>query len=181
LQLAPPNTDTYAPNDILAIFNAGQAPFMRNWVYAYTIANTPSRSKVVGKVGVAPTLGIPGHKGHGCIGGWVLAINAFSQYKDEAWQFIDYMLSKETQTSLSLNTGLISSRPDVVNDPAVQAKVPYFKQVSTILGAGFNRPKLKSYNQFTIPLQEAINGVLGKQHLPADALDEVQAQIGSLT
>jgi multiple sugar transport system substrate-binding protein len=181
LQLAPPNTDTYAPNDILAIFSAGQAPFMRNWVFAYTIANTPSRSKVVGKVGVAPVPAIPGQIGHGCTGGWVLAINAFSQYKDAAWQFIDYMLSKETQTSLSLNAGLISSRPDVVNDSAVQAKVPYFKQLSTILNTGLNRPKLKNYNQFTIPLQEAINGVLGNQRLPADALDDAQAQIGSLT
>lgn len=181
LQLAPLNTDSYATNDILAIFNAGQAPFMRNWVFAYALANTPSRSKVVGKVGVAPVPAISGRVGHGCTGGWVLAINAFSQYKDEAWQFIDYMLSKETQTSLSLNAGLISSRPDVVNDPAVQAKVPYFKQLSTILNTGLNRPTLKSYNQFTTPLQEAINGVLGKQRLPADALNDAQAQVGSLT
>jgi multiple sugar transport system substrate-binding protein len=91
------------------------------------------------------------------------------------------MLSKETQTSLSLNAGVISSRPDVVNDPAVQAKVPYFKQLSTILDTGLNRPTLRSYNQFTTPLQEAINGVLGKQRLPADALNDVQAQVGPLT
>jgi multiple sugar transport system substrate-binding protein len=181
LRLAPPNTDTYSPNDILTLFTEGQAPFMRNWVFAYAIANTPSRSKIAGKVGVAPTLATAGHSGHGCIGGWVLAINAFSRYKDEAWQFIDYMLSKETQTSLSLNTGLISSRPDVVKDPGVQAQVPYFKQLSTILDTGFNRPKLKRYNQFTTPLQSAINGVLGKQRAAIDALDEVQAQVGALT
>lgn len=181
LQLAPQDTDTYAPNDILALFTGGQAPFMRNWVYAYSIANTPSRSKVAGNVSVAPMLGTSGKTGHGCTGGWVLAINAFSQYKDEAWTFIDYMLSKETQTSLSLNAGLISSRLDVVNDPRVQAKVPYFKQLSTILSGGFNRPKLKQYNQFTTRLQAAINGVLGKQTSPANALNNIQAQIASLT
>src|SRR5207249_7217892 len=109
-----------------------------------------------------------------------LTINAFSQYKDEAWTFIDYMLSKETQVSLSLNTGLISSRPDVVNAPRVQAKVPYFEQLATILADGLNRPKLKEYNQFTTRLQAAINGVLANQTSPANALNNIQAQVGSL-
>jgi multiple sugar transport system substrate-binding protein len=180
-KLAPPGTDTYAPNDILAIFNNGQAPFMRNWSYAYAIANDPTRSKVQGKVGIAPVLATSGNTGHGCTGGWVLGINAFSRYKDEAWTFINYMLSQETQTSLSLNTGLISSRPDVVTDPVVQAKRPYFTQLSTILLDGFNRPQLKEYNQFTTELQAAINGTLGKQSSPANALNSIQAQVGSLT
>jgi multiple sugar transport system substrate-binding protein len=181
LKLAPSDTDTYAPNDILSLFNNGQAPFMRNWVFAYAIANNPTQSKVAGKVGVAPTLAMAGHMGHGCTGGWVLAINAFSQHKDEAWKFIDYMLSKDTQTSLAMNAGLISSRPDVVNDPTVQAKVPYFKLLSTILNGGMNRPQLKNYNQFTTPLQAAINGVLSNQGTPADALNSVQSQVSSLT
>ncbi len=180
-KLAPPGTSTYAPNDILSLFSNGQAPFMRNWSFAYAIANNPARSKVAGKVAVAPTLAVPGQTGHGCTGGWVLAINAFSQHKDEAWKFIDYMLSKQTQASLSMNAGLISSRPDVVNDPAVQAKVTYFKQIAAILNSGMNRPALKSYNQFTTPLQASINAVLSNQGSPADALSSVQAQVGSLT
>jgi multiple sugar transport system substrate-binding protein len=180
-KLAPSGTSTYAPNDALALFTAGKAPFMRNWTFAYAIANTPSRSKVAGKVAVAPTLATSGNTGHGCNGGWVLAINAFSNYKDAAWTFIDYMLSKETQTSLSMNAGLISSRPDVVHDPAVQAKVPYFKQLTTILPNGDNRPALTNYNQFTVPLQAAINGVLSNQGSAADALNSVQSQVASLT
>jgi len=181
LKLAPSGTDTYAPNDIMTLFNNGQAPFMRNWVYVYSIANTSSRSKVVGKVGVAPTLATLGQVGHGCTGGWVLAINAFSRHKDEAWTFIDYMLSKETQTSLSINTGLISSRPDVVNSLAVQTKKPFFIDLPALLISGLNRPKLKNYNQFTTLLQATINGVLGNQNSSADALNSIQAQVGSLT
>ena len=117
----------------------------------------------------------------GCNGGWVLAINAFSQHKDEAWTFIDYLLSKDTQTSLALNAGLISSRPDVVNDATVQSKAPYLKSLATILAGGNNRPQLKSYNQFTTPLQAAINSVLSNQETPTNALNSVQSQVGSLT
>ncbi len=181
LKLAPSGTPTYAPNDILSLFNDGKAPFMRNWVFAYAIANDSARSKVAGKVAVAPVLATTGQTGHGCTGGWVLAINAYSQHKDAAWTFIDYMLSKDTQTSLALNAGLVSSRPDVVNDPTVQAKVPYFKQIGAILNAGKNRPTLKNYNQFTTPLQAAINAVLSNQGSPADALRGVQTQVSSLT
>lgn len=91
------------------------------------------------------------------------------------------MLSKSTQTSLAMNAGLISSRPDVVNDPTVQAKVPYFSQLGTILTGGDNRPALVNYNQFTTPLQAAINGVLSKQGTPSSALSSVQSQVSSLT
>lgn len=181
LKLAPSGTDTYAPNDILSLFSNGLAPFMRNWTFAYAIANNPSNSKVAGKVGVTTTLATSGNSGHGCTGGWVLAINANSQHKDEAWKFIDYMLSKDTQTSLSKNAGLISSRPDVVNDATVQAKVPYFKQLSTILNSGNNRPQLVHYNQFTTPLQAAINGVLSGQGSPSSVLSDAQSQVSSLT
>ncbi len=179
-KLAPEGTNTYAPNDILNLFTNGQAPFMRNWTYAYAIANNSAKSKIAGKVGIAPTLATTGNTGHGCTGGWVLGINANSQYKDAAWKFIDFMLSKETQTSLAQNAGLISSRPDVVNDPTLQAKKPQFKQLATILAASTNRPQLKNYNQFTTPLQTAINRVLSNQQSPSDALTTVQGQIGSI-
>jgi len=180
LKLASSGTDTYAPNDILALFNNGLAPFMRNWTFAFAIANNPSNSKGAGKVGVTTTLATTGNSGHGCTGDWVLAINANSQHKDEAWKFIDFMLSKDTQTSLSTNAGLISSRPDVVNDPTVQAKVPYFKQLATILNSGNNRPQLVHYNQFTTPLQAAINGVLSNQGSSSSALGDAQPQVSTL-
>ena len=179
-KLSPQGTNTYAPLDILTLFNNGSSPFMRNWTFAYAIANNPSKSKIAGKVGVVPTLATTGQSGHGCTGGWVLAINAYSQHKDEAWKFIDFMLSKTTQTSLATNAGLISSRPDVVNDPTVQAKVPYFKQLASILNTGYNRPQLVSYNQFTTPLQAAINGVLSNQGTASSALSSVQSQVATL-
>jgi multiple sugar transport system substrate-binding protein len=181
LALSPQGTDTYAPNDLLALFQNGVAPFMRNWTFAYALADDPQKSKVAGKVGIAPTLATTGNTGHGCTGGWVLAINNFSQYKDEAWTFIDYMLSKETQLSLSSNARLISSRPDVVNDAGLQQKHPEFKQLASILSTGYNRPPLRNYNQFTVPLQAAINGVLSNQGTAASVLNSVQAQVASLT
>lgn len=181
LKLAPAGTNTYAPTDILTQFQQGKAPFMRNWTFAYALASDPTKSQVAGKFAVAPTLATTGNSGHGCTGGWVLAINQFSQHKDEAWQFIDFMLSQPTQKGLAVNAGLISSRPDVVNDPAVQAKIAYFSQLQSILNTGFNRPALVHYNQFTTPLQAAINSVLSNQMAPADALNSVQSQVASLT
>lgn len=118
--------------------------------------------------------------GHGCIGGWVLGINAFSAHKDEAWKFIDYLLSKDTQTSLAINAGLISSRPDVVSDSSVQAKLPIYKQLNTILNGGYSRPKMQNYNKFSAPLQASINGVLSGQGSAQDALASVQSQVASL-
>lgn len=179
-KLAPSGTNTYAPNDLINLFSNGTAPFMRNWTFAYALANDPKKSKVAGRVGVAPTLSVGSNSGHGCIGGWVLGINAFSQQKDTAWKFIDYMLSKDTQTSLALNAGLISSRPDVVSDSTVQDKLPIYKQLSTILNGGYSRPKMQNYNKFSTPLQASINSVLSGQGSAQDALTSVQSQIATL-
>ncbi len=179
-KLSPSGTNTLAPADLLALFQKGAAPFMRNWTFAYTPANDPKASKVAGNVGVAPMWSTAGNQGHGCTGGWVLGINAYSQNKDEAWTFIDFLLSQSTQKSMSENAGLISSRPDVVNDPTVQAKIPYFSQIGTILGSGFNRPPLQNYNSFTTPMQAAINGVLSNQMSAADALNGVQTQVAAI-
>ena len=179
-QLSPNGTNTYATTDILTLFSNGQAPFMRNWTFAYALANKPASSKVAGKFSIAPTLATANNQGHGCTGGWVLAINANSQHKDEAWQFIDFLLSQSTQTSLVENAGLISSRPDVVNDASLQTKHPQLKQLGTLLTSGQNRPTLKNYNAFTTPLQAALNGVLSNTQSAADALNAVQSQVASL-
>jgi multiple sugar transport system substrate-binding protein len=154
---------------------------MRNWIFAWALLNDPTKSSVAGKVGVAPVLASPQHIGHGCTGGWVLAINAYSKYKDEAWTFIDYMLSKQTQTSLALHAGLIPSRHDVVTHHHVQAQVPYFKHIETILEQGKNRPTLTNYNQFTTIVQGAISAVLSNQSSAASALRDIQSQVTSLT
>lgn len=180
-KLAPQGTNTYAPADLLALFQQGAAPFMRNWTFAYTPANDPKASKVAGNVGVTPLWHTASNMGHGCTGGWVLGINAYSQNKDEAWQFIDFLLSQSTQRSMSMNAGLISSRPDVISDATVQAKIPYFKQINDILGTGFNRPALQNYNAFTTPMQAAINSVLSNQMSPTDALNGVQSTVASIS
>lgn len=179
-KMVPQGTNTYAPADILNLFANGDAPFMRNWTFAHAVANNPETSKIVDKVGIAPLIPTAGNTGYGCTGGWVLGINARSRYKDQAWTFIDYMLSKETQTSLVKNAGLISSRPDVINDTTLQGELPHLSQLGTILENGQNRPQLQNYNQFSTPLQGAISAVLSNQQSPADALNGVQSQVSTV-
>jgi multiple sugar transport system substrate-binding protein len=78
------NSRGISPKDLLSWdeepsrrpFTAGQAAFLRNWSYVYTIAQDPSQSQVVDKVGVAPLPAFPGGKSTACLGGYQFGVSS---------------------------------------------------------------------------------------------------------
>ena len=83
------------------------------------------KSTIAGKVGVGPLPAFSGHGNMATLGGWHFGINAFSKHAEEAWYFIDFMTSKESQKILALKAGLAPTRKSVYEDPAIQQKMPH--------------------------------------------------------
>ncbi len=86
----------------MAVFDAGQAAFLRNWDYAWSNAQTPADSKVVGKVGIAPlpTFSGQSYPGYSAIGGWNLYINPHSKNRAADLTFVKWMSSTTAQDIL---------------------------------------------------------------------------------
>lgn len=59
--------------------------------------------------------------GGSCIGGWLLAMNAKSEHKDGAWEFLDYFTSLEGQRIFCSKGGYVPGFNDALEDADVKA------------------------------------------------------------
>ncbi|MGH7920542.1 MAG: ABC transporter substrate-binding protein, partial [Candidatus Dormibacteraceae bacterium] len=161
-QISPPGTPTYKTTDIVPFMQNGNTAFMRNWEFAWVLVNTPSQSKVAGKVALTPIPG-KGKLGYGCTGGWCMAISAFSKYPDRAAQFLEFMLGEKEQKFMAINNSLSPVRPDVLNDAQVKQAQAIFKYLPTILKHVKARPQLKNYTAISAAMQPELSAIVTKQ------------------
>ncbi|WP_028672644.1 ABC transporter substrate-binding protein [Saccharospirillum impatiens] len=94
--ISPPAVLDYQEEDARAHFEAGNALFMRNWPYAWRLANEPE-SKVAGKVGV--TVLPRGETGapSGALGGWQLAVTQATRYPNLSVDLVRFLTSEGEQ------------------------------------------------------------------------------------
>lgn len=132
LDYAPPEARTSTWDEVAATFAAGRAA--QGWVYgenAAWIATDETRSKVVGKVGVALPPLYPGvleeaEAGKGYIGyydGGALGIPHSSKNKEAAWLFIQWVSRKDFQGDFAAKAARIV-RKSTFDDPMVQEVDP---------------------------------------------------------
>lgn len=127
--IAPRGVTGYEEEDARNAFDAGDAAFMRNWPYAYSISATPSSSKVVGKFGVAPLPHGPGGKSSAAVGGWQMAVNKYSKHVGAAEAFAVWMTSKEMETWHAVVGSLVPAIPSVGTVPKVKKLMPFLASV----------------------------------------------------
>jgi trehalose/maltose transport system substrate-binding protein len=124
---------SYQEGEAHTAFVTGNAAFMRNWPYAYSIAADPKQSKVVGKFSVTTLPKGPGGHPVGTVGGWQLAVNKYSKHPDAAVEFVRYMTSPAVEKFDAITNTNVPTIPSVAKDPAVVKANPYLKpQIATV-------------------------------------------------
>lgn len=139
-------------DDTLRLMCAGESfSMVTYWWMLPQLDNAEKCPKVAGKVAISV---MPG--GHGESGGWGWGIpkNVPDDQKDAAWQFIEWVQSKDVSVKRALQ-GHAPVRSDVFSDPAVLAKYPFYAQAGDIVASG------KSFPVFTYSPQ--YEDVLGTQ------------------
>lgn len=110
-----PASANWTINERLGALLTGKAAMCLNWAPLFGgVADDPKASQVVGKIGLAPS-----PKGSvrraamiGCQG---TAINSASAHKAEAWTYLQWWQSKETQAAMMADapSGFLSARQDL--------------------------------------------------------------------
>ncbi|MGO3153399.1 MAG: ABC transporter substrate-binding protein [Galactobacter sp.] len=132
--VTPRASMTYIEQASLDAFTTGRAAFLRNWSYAYDVANSPSSSNVAGKVGVRPRPGFDGGpQGHSTIGGWGNYINPHTEHPAAALAFAKWMSGEEAQMLIVDKGGVIPASMDALNsEAAAKKKRPQYEAAKDI-------------------------------------------------
>jgi len=167
----PRGVTTYQEGETHTAFIDGDAAFMRNWPYAYSLAQAAG-SKVAGKFAVAP---LPHGSGGGSVatvGGWQLAVSKYSKHPDASIEFVRYMTSKPVEKFDTITNSNVPTIPSLARDPAVKKVAPYLTPAtanvpratrpSTVLGSKYNEGSKDIYQA----ISRILNGSPASSVLP---------------
>jgi multiple sugar transport system substrate-binding protein len=175
--VSPAAVATFQEPQAMSTFAAGDAAFLRNWDYAYSDANTPATSSIVGKVGVEPMPTFAGQPtpGYSNIGGWNMYINPHSKNIAADLDFIKFLASPTAQTILATEFSEIPTTTVVRDSPTVIALNP----VLAIVGKTKLVPRpagTPNYPALSTAIYTNVNSALSGSTSPSAALSAAQSQ-----
>ncbi len=100
-------------------YQAGNLLTTMNWGYVWNRVENDADSQVKGKTGVVPMPGFEAGKSATCIGGWQLAVTAFSKNKAEAVKLVRYLSSPEVSKQQAILASHLPVFPEVYTDTDV--------------------------------------------------------------
>lgn len=182
--VAPPGVLGYAEEEARGVFQSGRAVFMRNWPYAWALANDPD-SPVKGRVGVAPLpRGGAEGKHSGTLGGWGLAVSRYSRHPEIAADLVRWLASPSEQARRARFGAFNPTLPALYADPELLRERPLLAELLPILEAAVARPSRIAgdrYNQLSTIFWNAVHDSLAGRAEPAAALEEAAQRLRRLS
>ena len=172
--IAPRGVTSYQETESHEAFAAGNAAFMRNWPYAYSVSQDGA---VKGKfdVGVLPHAGA--NPSVGTAGGWLLGISRYSKKVPVATEFVRYMTSPGAQKFMAIYSTNPPTIPAVAKDPGPEGKPAWLDRERrartrpTQLGA--------KYQQGSQAIYQGVNQILNGQDAK-NVLPRIEQQLNRL-
>ncbi|WP_035780832.1 ABC transporter substrate-binding protein [Arthrobacter sp. H14] len=174
----PEQAITFQEEESRQAFQSGNLLFLRNWPYVYNLAKTEASSKVQGKFGVAP---LPGKDGPGAssLGGHNLGISVYSDHKATAHDFMEYMISAESQTFRATQGSQAPTLAALYDDPELIKQLPYLPVLKTSIENAVPRPVTPFYPGVSKAIQENSYAALQGEKSVDQALADMQQAIKS--
>jgi multiple sugar transport system substrate-binding protein len=176
---SPPEAINYLWFDAGTAFGAGNVGIFYHWTaYAYLVQRTEYMGEVESAVVDDYALGVlpvePGHQQVGNIGGYAFGIGARSQKQEQAWTFIKWATSKETQRKMALlpmRQFADFARSSLYDDDELVATYPYLAAQLAAMQQGDGkqvRPPVQNYTTLETQIGRELNRMLGSD-VPAPA------------
>ncbi len=161
-KITPRGVTSYQEGEAHTAFLAGNAAFMRNWPYAYSLGADPSQSKIVGKFSVTTLPHGSGGHAVGTVGGWQLAVNKYSKHVDASIELVRYMTSPAVEKFDAITNTNVPTIPSVAKDPDVVKVNPYLKpNIATVPRVARPAKYLGThYNEGSKAIYQGINQIL---------------------
>ena len=175
-RISPPGVLNYMEEETRGVFQSGNAVFMRNWPYAWTLSQAAD-SPVRGKVGltVLPRGEGPLSRHATTLGGWSLSVSKFSKRPEQAVALIKFLVSPEEQKRRALSGGLNPTLPALYSDPEIVRMNPMMGRLVQVFRQAVLRPSRATgsrYNRVSSEIWDSVHDCLaGKSPVPSGILE----------
>ena len=161
-------------------YQAGNLITTMNWGYVWNRVENDADSVVKGKTGVIPMPGFEAGKSATCIGGWQLAVTAFSKNKAEAVKLIRFLSSPEVSKMQAIMASHMPVFPAVYKDPEVLKANPWFADALPVVESAKSRPVSAQYPQVSDVIRSNMNAYLAGTKTTEVALGDMKSRLTPL-
>ncbi|HKK83375.1 MAG TPA: ABC transporter substrate-binding protein, partial [Atribacterota bacterium] len=180
--IAPDGVTGFAEEDARNMFQAGNALFMRNWPYAYSLGNSEG-SAVKDKFGVSP---LPSGKNNiraASLGGWQLACSKYSKNPELAADVLFFFTSYEQQKKRAIEASYNPTIIDLYEDSEVLEATPFFGTLKDVFTSSVARPSTVTapqYAQVSKVFYENVHDVLTNESTAERAVKNIELDISDI-
>ena len=171
---APKAVTTYKEEESRRAFESGNATFMRNWPYAYALGK---ESKIADEFEITTFPGYAGNEGAGVLGGYDLAISAYSKNPEGALAFMNFATSPDQQVIQASEASLPPVLTEVYSDPTVEKALPFAADLLQAVEQAQPRPVSPVYPQISEAIFTNVYAALQGDTSPDEAASTMNEDI----
>lgn len=181
--ISPQGVLAYQEEEARGVWQTGNAVFMRNWPYAYSLGNGAD-SAVKGRFDVAPLpSGGENDSSAATLGGWNVGVSKYSEHKEEAISLALFLAGPDVQKQRAI---MASSLPTIVklyDDPDIAAAQPIIPRWKDVLLGAVPRPSASAkvkYNELSSKFWSAVHETLSGNGSAAENLELLELDLEDL-
>jgi multiple sugar transport system substrate-binding protein len=170
----PKAVTTYMEEESRRAFEAGKSTFMRNWPYAYALGK---ESDIADDFAVSTFPEYGGNPGAGVLGGYNLAISAYSENPEGSLAFANFATSPDAQVIQASKASLPAVIAEVYEDPQVKKALPFAAELLKAVEQAKPRPVSPVYPQISEAIYNNVFAVLQGDMAPDEAATKMNDEI----
>ncbi|WBV44528.1 ABC transporter substrate-binding protein [Pseudoroseomonas cervicalis] len=177
--IAPQGALTYTEEEARGLFQSGQAVFMRNWPYAWALAQGED-SPVRGRTGIASLPRADAEEPSGVLGGWNLGVSRYSRHPAEAASLVMWLAGPEEQKRRAVQAAYNPTLPALYEDAEIIAANPFFRTLYSSFEnavARPSRPTGSKYNRVSNAIWTRVHAVLSQRMQAGAALTALEQDL----
>ncbi|MCW7540630.1 ABC transporter substrate-binding protein [Aquabacterium sp. A7-Y] len=182
--ISPPEVLGFGEEEARQAFQSGNAVFMRNWPYAWALAQAAD-SPIKDKVGIAilPKGSGDAARHAATLGGQQLSVSKYSRNPAVAADLVLHLTSAAVQKERAVKAAYNPTINDLYRDPEVKASNPYLGALMRSFFATVARPSSATgvkYNAVSAAFSTTVHEALGGRIRPEDAVTRLEATLKEL-
>lgn len=180
--ISPEGVLAYQEEEARGVWQTGNAVFMRNWPYAYSLGNGEG-SAVRGLFDVAPLPSGADGTSAATLGGWNVAVSQYSEHQAEAIALALYLAGPDAQKRRAIVSSSLPTLPALYKDAeiaAAQPIIPLWKDVLTNAVPRPSAPAKVRYNELSSKFWSAVHETLSGNGSAAENLEVLELDLTDL-